>query len=1127
VNNKAFFACPGPEVQNRSSLMTDDGSPGMTFDGFISYSHAADGRLAPAVQRGLHRLAKPWHRRRALWIFRDQTGLSVTPALWSSIQHAMDGSEWFVLLASPEAAQSAWVNREIEHWIATKPADRILPVVTDGEWRWDAALGDLSADSTAVPAALRGVFAEEPLYLDLRWARDDRDLSLRHSAFRNAIAQLAAPMHGVSKDELEGEDVRQHRRARRLRRVAVAAVAALATVAALTGVLAGHNAGRATAATVEAQHQQQVAAQQRGHAERFAEEARQQESFARTQEARARAATGETKRQEQRAREQQSAAERAAAEAKRQEANARRQEQLAKRAQALAEEQQAVAREQSELAHRSVRETARQKIIAEEQQRLADEAAAEADRQRTNARQQQRFAAEAAAEARRQEFAARENQRKAEEAAAEARRQEANAAEQKKITLGRKLLNQARATISNDPATALRLGVAAQAIQPGTEARAELAGLVTSTRRLGTVGNARAVAYGPGDLLAVVESEFSASLWSAADRAAPVRLASVGNEYYVGEPVFSPDGKTLAMVGGRDFRPVLFDVSDPAHPTEIVTVPEPFAGWLTFSPDGRTLAVSSPEKEWSLWDVADRRSPTLLTEQTMDHGAPIPFSADGRTVVTAGAPATVWNIIERTRPTEVATLAGDWRRITFHPVRALMATNDGDGNLAFWHMHKPAKPDRFKTTAARGYDARFSPDGMVLATSDTDGTARLWDMATNAPVHMADLDDHTGYAEAITFSPDSRTLATAGDVGTLSLWSVEAHGEPRIAGRAEGAFDSGEAAVLTPDGQRLVTAHFYGTATVWDLSGTGGPVERATVRIYPQHLHSAVISPDGRTVAARGFAKDQSLVLTDISDPHAPESLGVLPVEDYGYSMAFDRDGRTLAVGDGGSDVSLWDLTDRRRPERITGLPGDDMVSAIAYSADGRTVAVATNRTVHLWDVSDRSNPVSLGTLKGHSDWILALAFSPDGRTLATGSKDRTAALWNLDGRLRRQAILTGNRTPVRSVAFTADGRTLATGTEDEAVTLWDVAESSGPVRVGAMRRTDLMSMSLLFHPDGRRLVTAGGSSSARAVVWDHSALNDLRADPAAVACGVTGRGFTRDEWDAHIPETPYRPTCA
>jgi WD40 repeat protein len=1096
----------------------------MTFDGFISYSHAADGRLAPAVQHGLHRLAKPWHRRRALWIFRDQTGLSVTPALWSSIQKALDGSEWFVLLASPTAARSAWVNREIEHWIATKPVDRILPVVTDGEWRWDAELGDLSADSTAVPDALRGVFAEEPLFLDLRWARDGRDLSLRHSRFRNAIAQLAAPMHGVSKDELEGEDVRHHRQARRLRRVAVAAVAALTAVASLTGVLAGHNADRATAASVEAEHQQQVASQQRGNAERFAERARQQEAKARTQEARARAATTETKRQEQRARDEQEAAERAAAEARRQEANARRQEQLANRAQALAEEQQTVAREQSELARQSARETARQKIIAEEQQRLADEATAEAARQRHIARQQQRIAEESAAEARRQETIARENERKAKEAAEEAHRQQENAAEQKQITVGRRLFNQARAMIDNDPATALRLGIAAQTVQPGTEARAGLAGLVTSTRRLGTISDARSVAYGPGDVLAVIESEFSASLWSVADRAAPVRLAGIDDDYYVGEPVFSPDGTTLAMVGGRDFRPVLFDVSDPAHPTKLVTMAAPFAGWLVYSPDGQTLAISDPDKNWSLWNMADRRRPTLLTEQVMGYAGPVAFSPDSRTVVTAGTPGTVWNITDRTRPAAVGTLTGEWRRIAFHPVRPLLATNDGAGNLAFWHMDDRTKPRRFNTTAARGYDARFSDDGLVLATSDSDGTARLWDMTANAPVHMADLDDHGGYAETIAFSRDGRTLATAGNVGSLSLWTVRAHGQPEVLGRGEGEFDRALTAAITPDGQRLITTHFRGTATVWNLTGPAGPVELATVRIHPTYIDAAAISPDGRTVAASGWDKVQPLTLTDISDPGAPVALGGL--SSSGGALAFGPDGRTLAIGDG-FDVALWDLTDRRNPAPLPGLPGNDLVSAVAFSPDGRTVAVATGQTVNLWNVADLSNPVQLGTLKGHSGRVLAVAFSPDGRTLATGGDDRTASLWNVDGRLRRQAILTGNGAPVWSVAFTPDGRTLATGTENETVAFWDVAELAGPVRVTALRRTELKSTALVFHPDGRRLATSGNFDTIRAVLWDYSALNDLRADPASAACAITGDGFTREEWEAYIPETPYRPTCS
>ena len=48
----------------------------MKYDAFISYSHSADGRLAPAVQSGLQRLARPWYRRSALRVFRDETGLA-------------------------------------------------------------------------------------------------------------------------------------------------------------------------------------------------------------------------------------------------------------------------------------------------------------------------------------------------------------------------------------------------------------------------------------------------------------------------------------------------------------------------------------------------------------------------------------------------------------------------------------------------------------------------------------------------------------------------------------------------------------------------------------------------------------------------------------------------------------------------------------------------------------------------------------------------------------------------------------------------------------------------------------------------------------------------------------------
>ena len=207
----------------------------MAFDAFVSYSHAVDGELAPAVQRAMQRLAKPWFRVRALRVFRDESALSANPHLWSSIEIALDESDWFILLASPDAAASEWVDRELRHWLATKSVERLLVVVTDGTWEWDADAHALTG--TAVPSAIRDIFGDEPRHVDLRWARTETDLDLRNSRFRDVVAQLAAPAHGIAKDELEGEDIRLHRRARRLARGATSVLVLLLVLSVVLGGL--------------------------------------------------------------------------------------------------------------------------------------------------------------------------------------------------------------------------------------------------------------------------------------------------------------------------------------------------------------------------------------------------------------------------------------------------------------------------------------------------------------------------------------------------------------------------------------------------------------------------------------------------------------------------------------------------------------------------------------------------------------------------------------------------------------------------------------------------------------------------------------------------------------------------
>jgi WD40 repeat protein len=211
----------------------------LRYNAFISYSHGADKSLAPALERGLKRFAKPWHQRQALRVFRDETDLSAAPQLWSLIKQALDHSEFLILLASAAAAKSAWVDREISYWLETKTPEKLLIVLTDGTLTWDATRGGFDPlTSQAAPARLLGTFTEEPLYVDMRWAREATNLSLHDPRFLNQIADIAAPLHHKPKAELASTEVREHRRTVRVAWSAAIALLVLTIAAAGFAVLA-------------------------------------------------------------------------------------------------------------------------------------------------------------------------------------------------------------------------------------------------------------------------------------------------------------------------------------------------------------------------------------------------------------------------------------------------------------------------------------------------------------------------------------------------------------------------------------------------------------------------------------------------------------------------------------------------------------------------------------------------------------------------------------------------------------------------------------------------------------------------------------------------------------------------
>ncbi len=120
----------------------------------------------------------------------------------------------------------------------------MLIVLTEGDLQWLPG-GFREQSTTALPQQLFHYFSHEPLWVDLRWARETEQLSLRNSRFRAAILDIAATLLKQPKDFLDGDDVRVYRRNRVAAYLAITLSIALAGLACAGAFVANSERNRA------------------------------------------------------------------------------------------------------------------------------------------------------------------------------------------------------------------------------------------------------------------------------------------------------------------------------------------------------------------------------------------------------------------------------------------------------------------------------------------------------------------------------------------------------------------------------------------------------------------------------------------------------------------------------------------------------------------------------------------------------------------------------------------------------------------------------------------------------------------------------------------------------------------
>ena len=283
----------------------------------------------------------------------------------------------------------------------------------------------------------------------------------------------------------------------------------------------------------------------------------------------------------------------------------------------------------------------------------------------------------------------------------------------------------------------------------------------------------------------------------------------------------------------------------------------------------------------------------------------------------------------------------------------------------------------------------FSPDGKQLATG-TYEAVKVWDAVSKRSVKTFKI---KGYAKALAYSPDGRLLV-AGGYQSVNIWETESYKKVRSL-KGHRGYVTG--VTFSPDSTALAISSEDESIRVWNVE-TGEKLRVIRGHAYP--VMDVAFSPDGRLLAS--VAGDETRVTkpgeVKIWDADTGKELfNLVGHEKAATSVAFSPDGKYLASTGEDEKVNVHDVQTGQPLGYFAGHGRP--TNSVIFATDSKTlISGAGGRAqgkneIKIWDRASGDERTSIA---GHTGQVACIALSPDGKTLASGSYDKTVALWDV-----------------------------------------------------------------------------------------------------------------------------------